>query len=108
MNQIYGIQHDPILSCRPYARVPFLELFVVLGCGPPFGELGLSCPPTCSPSRNCALLLAPPDRKSTRLNSSHTVISYAVFCLKKKTLTSYRSASPPCSLSGMMSVVGYS
>src|SRR5260221_10707199 len=32
------------------------------------------------------------DRKSTRLNSSHTVISYAVFCLKKKkkkTITEY-------------------
>src|SRR5438034_2567017 len=28
----------------------------------------------------------PIDRKSTRLNSSHTVISYAVFCLKKKNL----------------------
>src|SRR2546426_8715716 len=28
--------------------------------------------------------LAHPDRKSTRLNSSHLVISYAVFCLKKK------------------------
>src|SRR5438034_7630601 len=28
------------------------------------------------------------DRKSTRLNSSHTVISYAVFCLKKQTRTS--------------------
>src|SRR5438034_11817660 len=27
------------------------------------------------------------DRKSTRLNSSHTVISYAVFCLKKKMIT---------------------
>src|SRR5256885_2729238 len=27
-----------------------------------------------------------PDRKSTRLNSSHLVISYAVFCLKKKTV----------------------
>src|SRR2546426_3489001 len=27
------------------------------------------------------------DRKSTRLNSSHLVISYAVFCLKKKNLT---------------------
>src|SRR5687768_17907931 len=27
---------------------------------------------------------APPDRKSTRLNSSHGYISYAVFCLKKK------------------------
>src|SRR2546430_11136561 len=28
-----------------------------------------------------------PDRKSTRLNSSHSQISYAVFCLKKKTKT---------------------
>src|SRR5256885_12069196 len=28
---------------------------------------------------------ARPDRKSTRLNSSHLVMSYAVFCLKKKT-----------------------
>src|SRR5438034_9877117 len=31
----------------------------------------------------------PPDRKSTRLNSSHTVISYAVFCLKKKIYLNY-------------------
>src|SRR5690606_8313556 len=30
-------------------------------------------------------LLTPEDRKSTRLNSSHVKISYAVFCLKKKT-----------------------
>src|SRR5436190_11597442 len=29
------------------------------------------------------------DRKSTRLNSSHTVISYAVFCLKKKSKEKY-------------------
>src|SRR2546430_10798292 len=29
---------------------------------------------------------AKPDRKSTRLNSSHSQISYAVFCLKKKTI----------------------
>src|SRR5256885_11875478 len=29
------------------------------------------------------------DRKSTRLNSSHLVISYAVFCLKKKKKTAY-------------------
>src|SRR5438034_3086828 len=49
-------------------------------------------------SRNAALFTVPSsvmagavgsrrrsaDRKSTRLNSSHTVISYAVFCLKKK------------------------
>src|SRR3712207_7090084 len=32
------------------------------------------------------------DRKSTRLNSSHANISYAVFCLKKKTSTSIASA----------------
>src|SRR5947208_4437844 len=31
--------------------------------------------------------IAAQDRKSTRLNSSHQIISYAVFCLKKKTQT---------------------
>src|SRR5256885_8817162 len=31
----------------------------------------------------------PLDRKSTRLNSSHLVISYAVFCLKKKKLSNH-------------------
>src|SRR5256886_4320404 len=35
--------------------------------------------------RNCAG--AEKDRKSTRLNSSHSQISYAVFCLKKKKTT---------------------
>src|SRR5438552_11994713 len=33
------------------------------------------------------------DRKSTRLNSSHQIISYAVFCLKKKKARSTRGAS---------------
>src|SRR3712207_8180866 len=33
-------------------------------------------------------VVADPDRKSTRLNSSHANISYAVFCLKKKEHTS--------------------
>src|SRR2546427_1495505 len=32
-----------------------------------------------------------PDRKSTRLNSSHSQISYAVFCLKKKNMRSSRT-----------------
>src|SRR5260221_3617598 len=40
---------------------------------PPAG----AAPPAAAPAEG--------DRKSTRLNSSHTVISYAVFCLKKKT-----------------------
>src|SRR5256885_12630877 len=38
-------------------------------------------PAPSSRRRTCA---TPSDRKSTRLNSSHLVISYAVFCLKKK------------------------
>src|SRR5256885_12442162 len=33
------------------------------------------------------------DRKSTRLNSSHLVISYAVFCLKKKKITTTNSVT---------------
>src|SRR5438132_3026624 len=37
------------------------------------------------------------DRKSTRLNSSHTVISYAVFCLKKKKKNvTTTPCTPPC------------
>src|SRR5260221_8416414 len=39
-------------------------------------------------------LAALPDRKSTRLNSSHTVISYAVFCLKKKKKTMAERQKP--------------
>src|SRR5437867_10517281 len=35
-------------------------------------------------TRECAAVHFGPDRKSTRLNSSHRTISYAVFCLKKK------------------------
>src|SRR5438034_3411500 len=49
---------------------------------------GLACaaPPPCP--------AYPLDRKSTRLNSSHTVISYAVFCLKKKKTKSSRTPPP--------------
>src|SRR5690349_22833601 len=40
---------------------------------------------TCSPLRaRRSASVVPQDRKSTRLNSSHVEISYAVFCLKKK------------------------
>src|SRR5476649_1374953 len=41
----------------------------------------------CTQARACFILGI--DRKSTRLNSSHTVISYAVFCLKKKKARQY-------------------
>src|SRR3712207_7711599 len=36
-------------------------------------------------------ILLKPDRKSTRLNSSHANISYAVFCLKKKKKKMYKT-----------------
>src|ERR1035438_3939193 len=44
-------------------------------------ELNVSCPNT---SHGGIYFSSDPDRKSTRLNSSHLGISYAVFCLKKK------------------------
>src|SRR5438132_1772164 len=57
----------------------------------PYTTLFRSCPPGSDAARRaraparCAATRTPArDRKSTRLNSSHTVISYAVFCLKKK------------------------
>src|SRR5256885_12247752 len=57
----------------------------------PYTTLFRSVPCRCPrPSRSApawrlrAAGSAPGDRKSTRLNSSHLVISYAVFCLKKK------------------------
>src|SRR5256885_11051063 len=40
-------------------------------------------------NRTWSIGLSKTDRKSTRLNSSHLVISYAVFCLKKKKIQEY-------------------
>src|SRR5260221_2326211 len=54
------IPHCIVVEQKGGAHVPFWEVT----CAPPF----------CSPTI---------DRKSTRLNSSHTVISYAVFCLQQ-------------------------
>src|SRR5690242_21536932 len=62
--------------------------FVVVASGRPDGGLDVS--PRGDPAGfvrildERTLLLPDQDRKSTRLNSSHMSISYAVFCLKKK------------------------
>src|SRR3712207_7958729 len=53
------------------------DLFAVLGLGLPLGELDDRLDLGVGDERTL-------DRKSTRLNSSHANISYAVFCLKKK------------------------
>src|SRR5260221_7479577 len=45
------------------------------------------------------------DRKSTRLNSSHTVISYAVFCLKKKKIRERIAAIRPVGSNTALDVI---
>src|SRR3712207_7257305 len=57
-------------------------------------------PPSTKPRRKASTSSKPDspergDRKSTRLNSSHANISYAVFCLKKKQITIVRLSSHP-------------
>src|SRR2546430_4242941 len=44
--------------------------------------------------RAVEIATSPEDRKSTRLNSSHSQISYAVFCLKKKSTVQAPTNSP--------------
>src|SRR5256885_6951078 len=80
---------------------PYTTLFRSLHVGRGAGVLGIGDEhgPRVDPRRRNAAVLEcrgdnaaaddfPEDRKSTRLNSSHLVISYAVFCLKKKNKTS--------------------
>src|SRR5256885_7172559 len=70
---------------------PYTTLFrsgrrtVAVGAG---RRAGVGVRPATAPSP-----AASGDRKSTRLNSSHLVISYAVFCLKKKNTTTFLSQS---------------
>src|SRR5262245_63761066 len=61
-----------LLGCR---RRPWWQRYVVAGISANHHAAGNDVP------------LPPRDRKSTRLNSSHLGISYAVFCLKKKKKT---------------------
>src|SRR6266704_6000821 len=49
------------------------------------------CPSCKKPAGPASPPSKPADRKSTRLNSSHVSISYAVFCLKKKKHTQYHA-----------------
>src|SRR5438132_7488963 len=76
---------DLILAGPPYDLV-VLDLMLPKRDG--FGVLktvrdrGVATPVLVLTARSRTVLRT--DRKSTRLNSSHTVISYAVFCLKKK------------------------
>src|SRR5690606_39589840 len=84
---IFGSQSAPLCAARGPAsspRCPWPR------CHDPRGSNGCSCQSCCHRSHRDPVPPGSPgpgselDRKSTRLNSSHVKISYAVFCLKKK------------------------
>src|SRR2546430_5132053 len=62
---------------------PYTTLFRSLFWGPGASTTSTDLKPASSSMRR-AVSVPQADRKSTRLNSSHSQISYAVFCLKKK------------------------
>src|SRR2546426_8994861 len=86
------IRRPPRSTLFPYTTLfrspkPFPGLTTKPCCpacehAPPQAPLRFSCPPPLRRSPRGRRHQV--DRKSTRLNSSHLVISYAVFCLKKK------------------------
>src|SRR5437867_7127919 len=81
---------------------PYTTLFRSFNSGLTWGETTLpfnACAPgglSFERASDPWVSIGPEDRKSTRLNSSHRTISYAVFCLKKKTdkLTIYPKSQP--------------
>src|SRR2546422_1937077 len=69
---------------------PYTTLFRSAALPPAYPDTTCSTPRTCRNTASTPQKHPPAntaDRKSTRLNSSHGYISYAVFCLKKKNKT---------------------
>src|SRR5690625_6128506 len=68
---------------RPFPKWPFWLIAIALAF-----NIVAALPQTLSiPAINFLVKSATLDRKSTRLNSSHVAISYAVFCLQKKRIS---------------------
>src|SRR5258708_29772189 len=73
------------MSIGRYIDLPMILSTPFSLCLPPRGEASkFRAALQTSPEIPGSLPLSGSDRKSTRLNSSHQIISYAVFCLKKK------------------------
>src|SRR5205807_5175728 len=89
---LHGYPHPRHLHSFPTRRssdLPTLAVKLSPNCSPgsPNNMGRCNCPAgmrSVGPSGTAHCEDDPEDRKSTRLNSSHLVISYAVFCLKKK------------------------
>src|SRR2546429_5189364 len=64
-------------------------------CGVSMAASGEAHPPVALAERGDIKARCVRDRKSTRLNSSHGYISYAVFCLKKKKQRTHQASSRP-------------
>src|SRR2546427_9546982 len=75
---------------------PYTTLFRSVGGGPPDGLRGAARPGADRGKPPLAEPRRPRDRKSTRLNSSHSQISYAVFCLKKKKKKKQNKSTRQC------------
>src|SRR6266566_1490506 len=86
----HGPPHDlrvPPACGAHMGRTPYAATFALKNAGPSGVRRRLNRAQSKPPGRYCPAGLIGADirdRKSTRLNSSHLVISYAVFCLKKK------------------------
>src|SRR5258708_17473704 len=70
-----------IYTLSLHDALPIYLPALAAGCRSPAAWPGT---PGTGSSRSRSRVPGLPDRKSTRLNSSHQIISYAVFCLKKK------------------------
>src|SRR5438445_6595122 len=81
-----------LVGCVGRVRYPTYYTLNVPPAPDPPAAAGLRASLAIREFRSPVYLRQGPDRKSTRLNSSHANISYAVFCLKKKTDTTRR----PC------------
>src|SRR5688572_32730266 len=78
---IKGSGPGVFLECTATPKIYPLSLHDAL----PISATRAACAPSRSPTARFSRSIAPhSDRKSTRLNSSHSQISYADFCLKKK------------------------
>src|SRR4051794_2338646 len=101
--RVVPLQPDSKKPLGPYKDQPRINeeavdaAFAIAGCGvaaalgkPSAGLCDVDCDWSEAAAIASELIGSPRDRKSTRLNSSHPSISYAVFCLKKKKNINHR------------------